>query len=332
VHEELTRLAFGCPTGREELVDREDCARLDAGFGSEFVLYGVRWNDLPPFRLEGDEGRGCTKLGGIGSACRVDQTVRFSTQPDCWLCLFRDAKRRVTSGAAIRGCDGAARAAGARVVNGNLMTRSHFGDLQFLHAMAAADNAAAPQTRDEIVDWLRFAWSVAIRDLGPEVPLRTVDIPTVRARFGCSGWTVSDLYILGSKDRLLRFLDEVALGSALHTVQDSFAHGHVEREAPVPGARCSSAVPFSKPGPVVEFHSYRGQDGQLHDEADTRHAMVEQTMRAQSTVPYADVIEASMTLVDLWRRRAMWSEVKTYIDCVFGLSDHTRDSSPGTFK
>jgi len=92
-----------------------------------YVIYGVRWNDLPPFKLLPDEGN-CTYLG---KSCIVSQTIRFSTQPLCWYCLFKDAEKK----AQIKPIVGCSKAQGT--FHGNVMTRSHFGDLQFLHAMAS---------------------------------------------------------------------------------------------------------------------------------------------------------------------------------------------------
>ena len=84
-----------------------------------YVIYGVRWNDLPPFKLSLEEGN-CTYLG---KSCKVSETIRFSTQPLCWYCLFKDAEKKAQT-KPIVGCS---KAAGTQ--RGNVMTRSHFGVL-----------------------------------------------------------------------------------------------------------------------------------------------------------------------------------------------------------
>ena len=43
----------------------------------------------------------------------------------------------------------------------------------------------------------------------------------------------------------------------------------------------------------------------------------------------AEAIAASRMLVDLYRDRRSWSEVKPYVDCLFELSDAAKPSSPG---
>jgi len=323
VHEEITQLAFACPSEIAKLSEDKECAGGDAGFANHFVIYGVRWNDLPPFRLAASEGQTCKKLFIAGAACNTSQTIRFSTQPDCWFCLFKHAEKQAAS-AKIVGCAGPVRATGKGMVQGNLMTRSHYGDLQFLHGMAVADGLPAEVTRTEVLQWLQFAWSVATGGIKADTPLRNLDIPLIKDRFGCTGWTVTDLYLLGRVDKMLRNLDDVALGSVLHTVQDSFAAGHVERESPVGKDQCGADVPFLRPGSIIEFHSYALQDGGSHDKEDYRNAMIR-----QASSPWPEAVEASRNLVSLYRQRKNWSEVEPYLQCLFTLSARSRPSSPG---
>src|SRR5439155_354136 len=105
VHEEITQLGFGCPVDKEELVNDDSCGGGDAGFVNPYVIYGVRWNDLPPFRLNTGQGEKCRKYGVLAArACNVEQTVRFSTQPDCWYCLFKEAEKRAAT-KKLTGCE-----------------------------------------------------------------------------------------------------------------------------------------------------------------------------------------------------------------------------------
>lgn len=117
VHEEIPHLGKWCHVDRTSLATDTYCSGRDVGFASPYVIYGVRWNDLPPFRLDKDQGN-CAYLGRK-NVCRADQTIRFSTQPACWYCLFKDAERKAQS-KAIVGCNKTANS-----VPGNLMTRSH---------------------------------------------------------------------------------------------------------------------------------------------------------------------------------------------------------------
>lgn len=90
VHEEITQLGMGCPVDPGNLAQDLSCSTRDLPFVTPYVIYGVRWNDLPPFKLSPDEGN-CTYLG---KSCNVKQTIRFSTQPLCWYCLFKDAEKK----------------------------------------------------------------------------------------------------------------------------------------------------------------------------------------------------------------------------------------------
>lgn len=325
VHEEITQLAFGCPTDYKDLPVDMQCATADAGFANHFINYGVRWNDLPPFMLRPGEGKRCIKTFGLGGpACNVSQTVRFSTQPECWVCMFTAAEKIAASKRKIVGCLPAARAKGSRMVTAHLLARSHFGDLQFLHAMAQDEGVDPAETRAEILGWLEFAWKVGMREIPHDALLKSVNVPVMQQRFGCSGWSVSDLYILGRKDKLLEYIDDIAFGSVLHTVQDSFAEGHVERERPESGATCSATVQLRRPGRIKEFHGYASQDGHLHDAKDLREAMAGSTGGSVS-----DAVDASRQLARFYRNGSTWAQVEPYMQCLFTLSNDSRRSSAG---
>lgn len=321
VHEEITQLAMGCTTPDADLPTNTDCANPDAGFATQFINYGVRWNDLPPFRLEAKEGRRCTKLFGTGQACNVAQTIRFSTQPECWYCMFTSAERIAATGRKIVGCIPQKREKGSRVVTANLLARSHYGDLQFLHSMAQGDGLDPTETRADVLGWLEFAWKVSTREIAPSTLLKNIDVTVIKNRFHCSGWSVADLYVLGRQDSMLPFIHDIAFGSVLHTVQDSFAEGHVEREAAVQGESCSTTLALPRPGRIREFHGYAGQDGKLHDAKDVRDAM--------SGPPVSSVLQVSKQLALYYGARTRWAEVQPYLDCIFALSEKPAISSPG---
>ncbi len=317
VHEEITHLGFGCPADQITLSQDTTCSGTDVGWATPFVIYGVRWNDLPPFRLSASEGN-CSYLGQ--ATCRVDQTIRFSTQPLCWYCLFKDAAVKAQT-KRITGCE-----KGRDTVGGTVMTRSHFGDLQFLHGMASEERTDPSVTRAKILDWLEFAWKVSSKEIGAQTFLRDIDIPTIQFHFGCTEWRVSDLYILGRQDTksgLLNALHHIAFGSVLHTVQDSFAVAHTSRESTSSGM-CLGAD-FEAPPKAVEFHTYGAQDGTLHDEQDSRIALA--SNRSPDRWPLA--VDATRNLVSLREAGAKWADAKTYMACLFELSEKANVSSPG---
>lgn len=227
--------SMGCPVNPVIWPRTSAAAPRTTLYLTPYVIYGVRWNDLPPFKLSPDEGN-CTYLG---KSCNVKQTIRFSTQPLCWYCLFKDAEKAQTR--QIVGCS-----KGQGTLHGNVMTRSHFGDLQFLHAMASEEGVHSGATRAKVLDWLEFAWKVSSREIKPDTFLRIIDNATLKEHYGCTQWRVSDLYILGHQDKLLPYLHHVAFGSVLHTVQDSFAGAHSSREPSPPGGICKDTA-FPQP-------------------------------------------------------------------------------------
>lgn len=318
VHEEITHLGKWCHVQQADLATDTYCSGRDVGFSSPYVIYGVRWNDLPPFRLE--QGQGNCDYMGKKNVCRADQTIRFSTQPACWYCLFKDAERQAQT-KTIAGCNRTANS-----VPGNLMTRSHFGDLQFLHGMANASDIHPFDTRGQILDWLEFAWKVSSKEILPQTFLKDIDNRTIKQHFGCTEWKVVDLYLLGRQDNasgLVTQIREIAFGSVLHTVQDSFAAAHAEREPQSIGTQCEGSS-FTTPAKLVEFHAYGAQDGALHDHDDSREAM---TAVAKDRWPEA--VEVTRNLFELHSDGAKWADASNYLQCVFALSDDYRVSSPG---
>lgn len=317
VHEEITQLGFNCPAESGSLPQDTTCSDGNIGFANPFVLYGVRWNDLPPFRLSTNEGN-CSYLG---TQCKVEQTVRFSTQPLCWYCLFKDAEKKAQN-KRITGCE-----RGPNIIQGNVMTRSHFGDLQFLHAMASDEATDSAMTQGKVLGWLEFAWKVATQEIKGGNFLRDVPIPSIKEHFGCTEWRVSDLYILGRQDAksgLISSLHHIAFGSVLHTVQDSFADAHALRDGNHEPISCGTTE-FMRPPRIIEFHTYGSQDGTLHDNRDSREAMASQS----SSIDWPDAVMATRNLVTLYERTARWDEAKIYFQCLFELSNASRPSSPG---
>jgi hypothetical protein len=154
--------------------------------------------------------------------------------------------------------------------------------------------------------------------------LNTIDIPVIKEHFGCTGWSVEDIYILGRTDKLRDMLSDIAFGSVLHTVQDSFAAGHVERE-PAPLNEMCAGVAAAKPGRIVEFHSYANQDARKHDLEDERDAMA-----SSAADRWPEAVEASRQLFRFRKRWADWDKVvRPYMECIFDVSNPDAVSSSG---
>lgn len=293
VHEEITQLIHGCDLG-------EACADPEIGYASAAVIAGARWNDDPPFRLSS------TTI----PECRTDQTIRVVTQPVCWAKLFKDAEKRAKT----TYFDGQSR-------RWNILYRSHFGDLQLLHAMASRDGESAHETRQRILTWAEFAWSVAIGTQATQTPIKDVAVEAFRTYFPRSEQTVENLYTLGNPG-LRRYVAEVAFGSLLHLVEDSFAFGHAERLPPAVNSTCPGTT-YPRPGVVRSFRSYANQDHKLHGGYDSRNAFRE----SLSASP--NVLDVGKVLVSLHDQRAGWEVVKPYFECLFDVEKGDALAGPG---
>jgi hypothetical protein len=298
VHEEITARMFDCESGCNDVEAAAEWAGL-------YTIAGVRWNDDPPFQLQKDEAQ--------YTSCKTGQTIRFTTQPLCWYQLFTAAKK-----AAVRG----------QVPNAashsSLLARSHFGDLQFFHSMASQDGEVAAETQRRVMMWMEFTWRVANGEYGLDTKLADVKVTGFDEFFGKSGWTVQDLFTAGNP-ALRRHVSEVAFGSLLHTVEDSFAQGHVQRAGTSSG-NCPAASQFPAPPRVVEFHSYAHQDEKKHTQHDNRKAF-----DGDFSNP-VNVITVGKPLVDDLRPGkpgASWETVKPYFECIFAVDDPQKQASPG---
>lgn len=299
VHEEITQRIYGCDG------DTAFCQDVDLGMASPYVMAGVRWNDDPPFRLLAGQAKNLP--------CKTDETVRFITQPKCWAGLFWDAEKKAKDGITMDASDGY-----------SLLHRSHFGDLQFLHAMASKDGEAPEATRKKILMWAEFTWRIALREYGLDTRLREVNIDGFGEHFGKTEWNVQDLFTLGNV-ALRRNIDDVAFGSLLHVVEDSFAAGHVDRAEPVYGKQCNASGSLFKPGLIAQFHAYGNQDTGLHGKADSGSAF--NYTRASSQ---GGVIEVGRNMVAMLDQKMSWDSVKPYVECVFALKDNATAASAGS--
>lgn len=300
VHEEITNRVLGCEG------DGDICGAPDYEPKNSYVLAGVRWNDDPPFRFEKDQGN----FGG----CEPGSTVRLVTFPRCWANVFKDGEKRAGQGKLLNGD------------NAPLLIRSHFGDLQFLHAMASRDGESPSVVRDRIIAWSEFTWRTALGEFSLSTRVKDIPVVGIAEFFGTKGWSIQDLFALGNPHvRKPENMSELAFGSLLHVVQDSFAGGHVERAMPDGQEKCSeTANGYTMPGRIKEFHSYVNQDSTKHGDDDARNAF-----SVNWSGPRPNAVDVGRTLNDLFVRRAPWTEVKPYIQCIFTLDIDARSASAG---
>jgi hypothetical protein len=298
VHETLTHRIFGCDG------DWADCSDPDLEYAGPFVIAGVRWNDDPVFLLQSNEAQGLP--------CVSKDTVSFITQTRCWVGLFR-AGEKVS-----------AKSPGhfLNPKNGNYMLRSHFGDLQFLHAMASRDGESAKQTKARILMWAQFIWGIMESKYRLDTNLKDITLPGWADHFN-NGHAVQELFTLG-RPWLRPHVKDVAFGSLLHLVQDSFAAGHVDRREPLFGQTCSGGS-VQAYGAIREFHSYASQDHAKHKTADSN-----ESARDHIQLNDPDVIDAGKRLVSFRENRATWDQVSQFMnECVFKLENEEQGATAG---
>jgi hypothetical protein len=299
IHETITQKIFNCDG------DWSHCSSPDLEYAGPFIIAGIRWNDDPVFLLNHGEG--------ANLRCNTESTVSFVTQTRCWIGLFNDASKKSKKNPDYFLAPG----------SGNYMSRSHFGDLQFLHGMAAKDGELASLTKQRILMWAEFVWGIKDGTYKLGTNLRDVEIYGWAQHFS-NNQNVQDLFTVG-RPWLRLHIEDVAFGSLLHLIQDSFSRGHVDRRDPISGDTCLNGK-YPKYGKIREFHSYSVQNHERHKEADS-------VRGAQSHIGLTspDVIDAGKTLLAYYSNsRLHWEDVRPFLDeCLFELEDENSPATPG---
>ncbi|MES2951415.1 MAG: hypothetical protein V4858_23020 [Pseudomonadota bacterium] len=307
VHEAITLAAVGCnvPASQEK-----DCVVLEAVQANRILLYGVRWPDDPPFALDRN------KPPSI-SDCDTRVTMRSTAQPKCWMGLFKDAGAKAKTVLA--------KTPGSPAFGPGhyMLYRSHYGDLQFFHSMAAYDGERAADTKARMRMWAQFLWGVATGQVPTDRFIRDLGFAELTPYFP-GDITVTNLFSTGIPE-VRKDLNKVALGILLHMLQDSFSGAHTDR-LPEMGGQCSDMPRFSRPGKVAQFYSYAQQEGGMHDEEDTFNSLGLQTLQTSPTV-----VDVSRDFVTLWNEKASWDQASKLFDCVVDLQDLEAAAGPGRF-
>lgn len=298
VHEEITARMFNCEDGCNDVEAATEWAGL-------YTIAGVRWNDDPPFQLQRDEAQ--------HTSCKTTETIRFTTQPRCWYQLFTAARNAAVQGEVPSAAS-----------HTSLLARSHFGDLQFFHAMASQDGEIAAETQRRVMMWMEFTWRVANGEYSLDSKLADVKIAGFDEFFGKSGWTVQDLFTAGNP-ALRPHTSDVAFGSLLHTVEDSFAQGHVQREEASPG-NCSAAPQVPAPPRIIEFHSYAHQDEKKHKDRDSRQAFQKDLSHPVNAVTVGKPLVNELRP---GKPGISWETVRPYFECIFAVVDSQTAATAG---
>ncbi|MFY9314749.1 MAG: caspase family protein, partial [Burkholderiales bacterium] len=296
---------FGSPVHEEQTIRSVTLSNvLGRAFdinqaGDRAFLRGVIWNDDPEVDLwSRDDAKGPDTLGIVWAANFLKLKGKATANPPTF---FRSGDP--------------------------LLGRSHFGDLQFLHGMAEADNLKPADTQAKALLWLEFTYRVAQGKIAGSTPIARVPMPGIRALFARDPailkGTVADLF----RHRVVR---EFAAGSFLHLIQDSYAGGHVQRER---RDRSSDGLAYFGRGAVLRFHSYAGQDADLH-KADDR---LPPTLRLNAPLNRLGddpVLHGAILLRMMFgadgKGAVPWEQARKYLlDHVFVVSPAAQASGPG---
>lgn len=249
IHENLTVYAINSAIISEQL-------KKDKDFLSE-IIKGVRWND--------------------------DPLSMARKKPQDFYIYYKDSCRK-----------------GNEIdPSWDMLYRTHCGDMQFLHAMASKKNETAGDTSELMLMWAEFSYRVAAGDIDKDLRFRSVGtklgkrsaklfnyVMTYNGRvrmewqpeflftLDCTrGLSPSEIFSGGRatkskcKDNNNKFSSEtiqnIALGSLLHLLQDSFSGSHVLREGNTIGISHVSGA-----GKIIRFGIYNTQNESIHGKAD----------------------------------------------------------------
>jgi hypothetical protein len=301
VHESLTiaaliasRLALPQNTTYYSAVSLPDTDTLE-------ILRGVIWNDDPACELFHSD---------------LDNNFNLGIGKD-WAIQFAEG--------AIFNADCTKHGAGKT----NIIARSHFGDMQFLHSMANEPGEDSEDTRGKALDWLEFMYKVAIEEIPTTTQLGDVrlDRSAGASTMQRDEYPLRQLFHFDTKpsindtirslltaDHLYEDakLDYRAIGSCVHLIQDSFARGHTHRHVEADG-------PPKRFSQILNFHSFRGQDSEQHSKYDFPDEKLEgvdlsDLRRFDRMDGCRDAVDKSTTMINFWKDRAPWSQVIAWLE------------------
>lgn len=251
-------------------------------------LRGVIWNDDPALLLFDD---------------KKYNNWDFSSGYEWWS-KFRSAK-----------------SASTRELRKNITGRSHYGDMQFLHAMASKKGEDPDFTRGQILLWVECMYELAV---GIRKGTDKLDIlGTLFTNNTDPNKDVNFKNLLTRDTEYVNLdLQRRAIGSVLHIIQDSYAKGHTRRKI----------KRFSDLGEIENFHCYKGQDSDRHKHYDTFDASkldVSKLYTFNGIIGARNAIECSIEVLNLWNVGKAYSDgpKALFEERIFKLSENAKPSN-----
>lgn len=305
VHETITLLAWDYylePENAEGGTAETSAQELKKRGALRDLVLGSEWNDDPDSFLrqnilKAQQWNVLFKDAQLQAQCKVD-----GTQPKCKDVTVTDTPM--------------------------MLYRSHFGDLQFIHAMASDQSETAAETKAKIMKWAEFTYNISISS--NKLSKETIDGPTIIAFSDISsilkrqGWTVGALFdpvpggewvpsynpfklgrynptgkpraqVVYRDPREASSIKNIALGSLLHMVQDSYSDAHAER--------VGGCNPLSRQRKaIVSFRNYVYQNSDDHAHADIHPSWLENGKLEKN-----NPLWASAKLINYSFENAPWS-------------------------
>ncbi|KAI0127362.1 hypothetical protein BJ170DRAFT_683210 [Xylariales sp. AK1849] len=224
-----------------------------------------------------------------------------------------------------------------------MIQRSHYGNLQFLHAMAAEKGELPEVTRVKLVKWLEVMYKLACGNQGISEGTRLREcLPTdfTNSTVPSGEHTLRQLLLSHTPSYRKTNVQLRALGSCLHVIQDSYAIGHTQRRLQNPldligrdekGFIRFKAGTYGIWGPILVFHTYKGQDSSRHRHYDGLENVplpIPNILTSYNDIVGArSAIDACVEFLNLFAEKAPWDDVQNYLETsVFELDPHAKRS------
>lgn len=342
VHENLTKvtLKHAAVFGNDTDIKKTPAYQLP-------YIRGVFWNDDPTKLLwPTNAGTPQSFLNGA-TALEWAQTIKRAEKiaDTAWLC--RDTAQKVPcvgNTEAITACKAKKKQdiekcdLGLAELGKDLLSRSHFGDLQFLHGMAGKEGEKASDTKAHMLTWAEFCFKVAGGAIAATDSLKQADAMVP----GISRLLVNDT-LPDSKTIAELFGDsnikELAEGSLLHMIQDSFSDSHVKRVV-LNRTSTIDGVPkdvFARDA-ILRFYTYPGQDKSRHKQCDKEPStlFIAAALINVGSLSGSDPVTHGIVVAKLLRSGnaadldKRWSEAGDYLsNKVFNLNTTPAEAGPG---
>lgn len=189
-------------------------------------------------------------------------------------------------------------ALGIPIAKNDLLGRSHFGDMQFLHAMSNEAGTSPETTQKKIIDWCRFSYQVTTGAVNLDDKVIEHFNSVIISR------TLTIKKLFKPKDNAPFF----ALGTIAHLIQDSYSQAHVRRD---------------DNDNIVAYLVYQNQNSDAHEKLDEKKEYVLSGGWTKAVEHVGQVLEFAIN-------KAPWTDVETFLrNKVFRLSDRAQSSSGG---